>query len=160
MDLVFTIIFENENTFTKLNKRQCKNLMAVSPSMCMKNANITNAFIRYQVEYIYDSLNFNVKDDSNVIANITNEEVKAGVMNLMIAEYKELVFKKISYPDLFNYIDSHYMSHLKSLIPRVMLAAHKHNPHHHIFQNDYRYYMFYRHYQKKGKNILDYYKED
>lgn len=51
MDLVTTIIFENEETFKNLSKRKCKMLLDASCSYAVKNKNIRNSLRRFQSYY-------------------------------------------------------------------------------------------------------------
>ena len=51
IELVMTIVFENDETFQKLTKDECKLLLNASCSMSMKNKNVCKSLKKFQAYY-------------------------------------------------------------------------------------------------------------
>jgi hypothetical protein len=51
MDLVTTIIFENDETFKNLSMQKCKMILDASGSYAVKNKNIRDSLRRFQSYY-------------------------------------------------------------------------------------------------------------
>jgi hypothetical protein len=173
MDLVFSVLFENNNAFEELSKESCKNLLDVSCSMCVKNKNIKEAMTKYQVNHLRELVSKNViklmfaKDEESkdlllqkqqaIFDSISKDEILDGLRRLVIADFKEMVYESIYFP-YFTDQESDEMQEYFELIERHFgenaAYNHVHDPTHYIFSGEPCYYMFYN-VEIKGESIMD-----
>lgn len=140
--LVFTIIFNNENTFNDLSREQCKLLLDTSCSMSMKNPNVLQAMMQFQIEYnqsmakvCYEMLHSNIVSlvfaksrkeldkislysttEADIIMSANkNDIILDNFKKLLVAEYKQQVYDNTHDP-YFDQIEHAIMNETKRII--------------------------------------------
>jgi hypothetical protein len=182
--LIFTLVFENENTFKKCTKEECNNLLDVSCSMSILNQNIKNSLIKHRVQDLFnklndsalkylfakqrndnDTMNLCIDKELDIIQIVKNEkEIVDIFINLLIAEYKELVYGSRFYPHfdkyeygLLDYFEQTIAQHFTSDGDyEKLLRDHTHDPTHFMFDDGMHFYMFHEMIESKGTKIIDY----
>lgn len=182
--LIFTLVFENNNTFKNSTKEECNNLLNVSCSMCNLNINIKNSLIKHRVQSIFnefndssikyvfakrnndiDIMNLCIDNELKIIQIVKNDKNIVDIfINLLIAEYKELVYGSIFYPhfdkyeyEILNYFEQTIAQHFSDQGNHItLLRNHTHDPTHFMFNDGMHFYMFHEMIESKGMKIIDY----
>lgn len=96
--------------------------------------------------------------EKELMQEICTSSVADIFQNLLIAEYKELVYESIYFPH-FDRLDMLQTCELKRMIlnyyGQEILDNHMHDPLHPMFNDDKHFYMFYEMVEKHGKTIFN-----
>lgn len=98
------------------------------------------------------------KKEDEMMQEINKSKIACVFKNLLIAEYKEMVYESIYYPH-FDDFDADRLCELERMVLNYYgqeeLDNHVHDPSHYMFDDDRHFYMFYEMVESKGRKILD-----
>jgi hypothetical protein len=96
--------------------------------------------------------------EESLMQEIMNSEVGDIFCNLLIAEYKELLYASINYPH-FEHAEMLHMQEYERIILEYYgentLWEHEHDPTHFMYDDGKHFYMFYQMVEINGHYILD-----
>ena len=174
MDLVLSLILDNTNSLQVFDKICYHNLLLTNKE-CYKNKNIQNEIFKYYIYYLYklfdnnisfivfsklsehyDNVQYTSTEEIRIIEMINkNEKVKKAFSNLLISEYKELVYNSIFDPYHDTFYDKliEYERFLAENYSNNDIIDHKYDTTY-LLKNK-KYYLYYEMIEKHGKNILN-----
>lgn len=175
-NLVFSLIFDNEQIFKNLSKKECKNiLLTFSQELIKTNTNIVNIIIIYNCKNIFKLLQKNIKNyvkakhkhnlikqelygkkESYLVKYALTCKYKDDLKKFLLSEYKESIHDCIGSPH-FKDIDIIIINEFGRIIHDMYalddIYNYKHNPKYFLFEN--KLYMYYELLESKGINIMD-----
>jgi hypothetical protein len=177
------IVLQNDATFQDATKKDIGNILLISKEcaeLSKANNNIQQRQTKYYVEYMHDMLRKNIQHFVNVkntcseiqaheyyqklhelLGEIysSSEEIQDCFINMIIAEYKELIYGNL-YDPTFEYATYQILMEYENIlysddILYEMLWSHEHDHMHYMFYKDGKVYMFFELLERKGYYVLD-----
>lgn len=174
--LVLQLVFDNKESFKKLNRHECKNiLLTFHKELVQTNVNILNICILYNCEHIYDKLNHNIrryicakkkynkikmdlymKKEKQIISKVVSCSYGDCLKMFLISEYKEYIHDNMFSP-YHKDIDDDILNELERIVHNLYgfddVYNYQHNSEHFLFKD--KLYAYHEVFESKGVNIMN-----